>query len=57
MKEDETFIALNFSMALFVTGKDNLKENIEIFRNSIEEGTLARKLEEIKCLSTSLLNL
>ncbi|MFN3383555.1 MAG: anthranilate phosphoribosyltransferase [Archaeoglobaceae archaeon] len=57
LKEDFTLIATNFSLAMFAMGYEDLKENVLIFKEGVEDGKFLRKLEEIVCRSTSSLSL
>lgn len=52
--EDFALIAINFSLAMFALGYEDLKENVFIFKERAELGEFLRKLEEIICKSTSL---
>lgn len=54
-EEDRRLIAINFAAALFALGYEDLKENVEIFDEKLQNMEFARKLEEIACKSTSTL--
>lgn len=51
-EEDRNLLALNFSVALYAIGFEDLKENVEVFFEKLENGDFARKVEEIACKST-----
>lgn len=53
-EEDTNFIAINFATALLALGYEDLKENVEIFFENVENQSFIRKLEEIVCASKSL---
>ncbi len=53
-EEDRTFIGINFAAALYAIGYEDLKENMEIFKEKLESGAFSKKLEEIVCKSTSM---
>lgn len=53
LREDFLLIAINFSLAMFAIGYEDLKENVSIFKEGVESGEFLRKLEEIVCRSTS----
>ncbi|MEM3762119.1 MAG: anthranilate phosphoribosyltransferase [Archaeoglobaceae archaeon] len=53
LKEDSVLISMNFSLAMFALGFEDLKENVSIFNEKVESGDFLRKLEEIACRSTS----
>ncbi|MDK2853150.1 MAG: anthranilate phosphoribosyltransferase [Thermococcaceae archaeon] len=53
-EEDRTFIGINFAAALYAIGHEDLKENMEIFKEKLESGAFSKKLEEIACKSTSM---
>lgn len=53
-EEDTNFIAINFATALLALGYEDLKENVEIFFENVENQSFIRKLEEIVCASRSL---
>ncbi len=52
LEEDFALIAINFSLAMFAIGYEDLKENVSIFKEGVEKGEFLRKLEEIACRST-----
>ncbi|WP_202320459.1 anthranilate phosphoribosyltransferase [Archaeoglobus neptunius] len=54
LEEDRIFIAINFSIAMYSLGFEDLKENVEIFNEKLESGDFARKLEEIICRSMNM---
>ncbi|MEM4748071.1 MAG: anthranilate phosphoribosyltransferase [Archaeoglobaceae archaeon] len=56
-EEDKKLLAINFALALNALGYENLRENVSIFEEYIENGKIARKLEEIICKSMILSNL
>jgi anthranilate phosphoribosyltransferase len=53
LEEDKKLIAVNFATALYALGFEDLKDNVLIFIEKIEEGEFLRKLEEIACRSTN----
>ncbi|MCS7119046.1 MAG: anthranilate phosphoribosyltransferase [Archaeoglobaceae archaeon] len=53
-EEDKNLIAVNFSLALFAIGYEDLKENVSIFNEKVELGDFRKKLEEIVCRSMNL---
>ncbi len=55
-KEDTNLIAVNFAAAMYAVGYEDLRENVEIFFEKVENGEFTRKLEEIVCKSTSTSN-
>lgn len=57
LKEDRNLIAANFSLALYALGYQDLKENVSIFDEMVENGRIIRKMEEIICKSTILSSL
>ncbi len=50
-EEDRNLVAINFATALYALGFEDLRENVAIFKEKIEEGEFLRKLEEIACRS------
>jgi anthranilate phosphoribosyltransferase len=44
---------VNFATALYALGFEDLKDNVLIFIEKIEEGEFLRKLEKIACRSTN----
>lgn len=56
LEEDFNLISMNFSLAAFALGFEDLKENVSIFKEKAESGEFLRKLEEIVCKSTSSLS-
>lgn len=55
LEEDFTLISVNFSLAMFALGFEDLKENVSIFKERVENGEFLRKLDRI-CRSTSSLS-
>lgn len=56
LEEDKNLIAINFATALYALGFEDLKENVSIFNEKIENGGFMRKLEEISCRSMNMLS-
>ncbi|MCS7144915.1 MAG: anthranilate phosphoribosyltransferase [Archaeoglobaceae archaeon] len=54
LEEDKKLIAMNFATALYALGYEDLKENVEIFKERVENGDFLRKMEEIICRSTNM---
>lgn len=54
LKEDRNLIAINFATALYALGFEDLKENVGIFNEKVEEREFLKKLEEIVCRSTNM---
>jgi len=54
LEEDRIFVALNFATSLFALGFEDLKENMEIFEEKLQNGDFKRKLEDIVCRSMNL---
>jgi anthranilate phosphoribosyltransferase len=50
-EEDRNLVAINFATALYALGFEDLRENVAIFKEKIEEGEFLKKLGEIACRS------
>ncbi|MCX8172471.1 MAG: anthranilate phosphoribosyltransferase [Archaeoglobaceae archaeon] len=56
LEEDKILLAINFATALYALDYHDLKENVGIFYEKVENGEFLKKLEDIVCRSMNMLN-